>query len=90
MLGDAGKDVGEPGLWVDIIELGGDDEAIHDGCALATAIGACEQPRLSSKSYCPFILPMSGRSWKFITDGIRILAARCKSGRSRIELTAAM
>jgi hypothetical protein len=24
----------------------------------------------------PFILPMSGRKWKFITGGIRILAAR--------------
>jgi hypothetical protein len=26
--------------------------------------------------YQPFILPMSGRKWKFITGGIRILAAR--------------
>ena len=49
MLGDAGEDVGEPGLWVDVVELGGDDEAIHHGCALATAVGACEQPRLSSE-----------------------------------------
>jgi hypothetical protein len=26
--------------------------------------------------YQPFILPMSGRKWKFITGGIHILAAR--------------
>jgi hypothetical protein len=40
------------------------------------AVGPCEQCILSVERYQPFILPMSGRKWKFITDGIRILAAR--------------
>jgi hypothetical protein len=40
------------------------------------AIGAGEQRILPIERNRPFILPMSGRKWKFITDGIRILAAR--------------
>jgi hypothetical protein len=40
------------------------------------AIGACEQRIFAIERYQPFILPMSGRKWKFITGGIRILAAR--------------
>ena len=44
MLGDAGEDVGEPGLGVDVVELGGADEGVHHRRALAAAIGAREQP----------------------------------------------
>src|SRR4029077_3493195 len=62
--GDAGEDVGEPGFRVDIVEAGRHDEGGHDRGSVGTAIGAGEQPCLSSQSYCPFILPMSGRSWK--------------------------
>jgi len=29
VIGDAGKDIGQLGLWIDIVELGGDDEAIR-------------------------------------------------------------
>jgi Pentapeptide repeats (8 copies) len=29
MLGDAGQDVGQPGLGVDVVHLGGDDQAVH-------------------------------------------------------------
>ena len=28
-LGDAGKDIGEPSLRVDVVELGGDDKGVH-------------------------------------------------------------
>jgi hypothetical protein len=38
MFGDAGQDVGEPGLRVDVIHLGRDDQAVHNGGALASAI----------------------------------------------------
>jgi len=38
MFGDAGQDVGEPGLRIDIVHLGGDDQAVHNGGALAAAI----------------------------------------------------
>jgi hypothetical protein len=38
MFGDAGQDVGEPGLRIDVVHLGGDDQAVHHGGALAAAI----------------------------------------------------
>src|SRR5271168_4962416 len=38
MLGDEGQHVCEPSLWVDVVELGGDDQAVEDGGALAAAI----------------------------------------------------
>jgi hypothetical protein len=34
MIGDAGQDVGQPGLRIDVVELGGDDQAVHEGRAL--------------------------------------------------------
>jgi hypothetical protein len=40
MLGDAGQNIGEPGLWINIVHLGRDDQAVHDRGPLAAAIGA--------------------------------------------------
>src|SRR5437762_611299 len=47
MIGDATQDVCEPGLRVDAVELGGGDQGVHCGSALAAAIGPGEQPRLA-------------------------------------------
>jgi hypothetical protein len=44
MIGDPGQDVGQPGLRVDIIQFGSDDQAIYRGSALSTAVGTGEQP----------------------------------------------
>ena len=44
MLGDALEHIGQPGLRVDLIELGGPDQRVEDGGALAAAIRATEQP----------------------------------------------
>jgi hypothetical protein len=77
---NAREDVGQPGLWVDAIHLGRDDQAVHGRGALSATIRPAEQPRLSPEGHHPFILPMSGRSWKFNTAGIPILAARSASG----------
>ena len=44
MLGDARENIGEPGLRIDVVHLGGDDEAVQDGGALAAAIGTGEEP----------------------------------------------
>ncbi len=44
MPGNAGQYVGEPGLWIDIVELGRDDQAVHGGGPHAAAIGAGEEP----------------------------------------------
>ena len=41
-LGDAGKHIGEPGLPVDVVELGSDDEGVHRRGALAAVVGGSE------------------------------------------------
>jgi hypothetical protein len=35
---------------------------------------------LAAEGYRPFILPMSGKSWKSITDGTHIMATRSALG----------
>jgi hypothetical protein len=44
MIGNSGKQAGELGLRIDVVELGGGDRGVHGGGALATAVGAGEQP----------------------------------------------
>ena len=44
MVGQPGEDVGEPGLRVDVVELGGFDEGVDGGGALATVVGTGEGP----------------------------------------------
>jgi hypothetical protein len=44
MIGDAGEYVGEPGLRVDVVELGGGDQRVDRRGALAAAVGTREQP----------------------------------------------
>ena len=47
MGGDAGENIGEPGLRVDAVHLGRDDRR----SASSAAIGPAEEPGFSSKSY---------------------------------------
>ena len=49
--GDARQDIGEPGLRVDAVHLGCDDQAVEDGGTLPTAVGAAEQPRLAAEGH---------------------------------------
>ena len=44
MRGDPGQDVGQPSLRIDAVHLGRDDEAVHGGGALTTAVGSAEHP----------------------------------------------
>jgi hypothetical protein len=44
-----GEDVGEPGLGVDIVELGGDDQGVYEGGSVAAAVRAGEEPGLSAE-----------------------------------------
>ena len=53
MGGNAGKDIGQPGLRIDAVHLGRDDQAVHGGGAPSAAIRAAEQPGFSSKSDAP-------------------------------------
>ena len=78
--GHALKDVFQPSVGLDPVELGGLDQGVHDGGALGAAVGAGEQPGLAAERHHPFILPMSVRSWRFITVGIPILAIRFACG----------
>src|SRR5215471_17881875 len=51
MCGDAGEDVGQPGLRIDPVHFGCDDHVVH-GCGTpSTAIKSAEQPGFVSKSY---------------------------------------
>ncbi|MBB4861100.1 hypothetical protein HNO88_004454 [Novosphingobium chloroacetimidivorans] len=43
-VGDAGEDVGKLGLRGDVVELGGGDEAEHEGSTLTATVGAGEEP----------------------------------------------
>jgi hypothetical protein len=59
-----------PSWSIDVVQLAGLDQRGDGGPMFGAAIRAREQRVL------PFILPMSGRSWKFIIGGTPISAAR--------------
>ncbi|GGE22846.1 hypothetical protein GCM10011529_31810 [Polymorphobacter glacialis] len=42
-VGDACQNIGESGFGVDVVELGGDDQRVHESGALAAAVRAAEQ-----------------------------------------------
>ena len=50
LLGDAGEDIGKPGLGVGVVELRGADQGVHHGRPLAAAIGAGEEPGFASET----------------------------------------
>ena len=62
VIGNVAQHVGEPSLRIDVVHLGGDDQAVHERRPLTTAIGAGEQPVLAADRNRPVILPMSGRN----------------------------
>ena len=45
MFGDAGEHIGEPGLWIHVVQAGCLDHRVKDSSPLAAAIGAAEQPK---------------------------------------------
>ena len=49
MVRDAGEDIGEPCLRIDVVELCGLDQRVDDGGALPTTIRAAEQPGLAAE-----------------------------------------
>jgi hypothetical protein len=48
VVGNAAQHVGEPGLRVDVVELGGDDQRVIRSGPPAAAIGAGEEPVLAA------------------------------------------
>lgn len=49
VIGDSTEHVCEPKLWIDIIELGGLDQCVHGRGALATTLGAGEEPGFAAQ-----------------------------------------
>jgi hypothetical protein len=50
VIGDARQNVGEPGLGIDVVELGRVNQREYDRGTLAAAVGPREQPRLAAES----------------------------------------
>lgn len=46
---DAREHIGEPSLWINIIELRRHDQRCHDGGAVGTALGPGEQPGFAAE-----------------------------------------
>jgi len=72
---DPAQDVGEPSLRIEVVELRRADQGVHRRGALATAIGAGEQPSLAPEGNRPVILPISGRKSSSIIAGTHTMGA---------------
>ena len=48
-IGDAGQHVGEPRLWIDVVEAACCDEGEHDGGTICPTLGAGEGPVAATK-----------------------------------------
>ena len=48
---DAGKDIGEPGLGIHVIQPCGHDKGAHGGRPVGAAVGTGEEPGRSAASY---------------------------------------
>ena len=51
--GDAREDVGEPGLRIDAVHLGCDNQTIHSCGALSASVRSAEQPGFSPQCDAP-------------------------------------
>jgi hypothetical protein len=81
-IGNASEHIGEIALRVEAIKLGGLDQRIHGGGAMAAGIGAGEQIILAANGNRAVILPNSGRKLRSITAGTRCMGAGCGTSTS--------
>ena len=49
LVGDTLEDFGEPGLWIEVVELGRSDQRVHGRGTPAAAVRAAKQPRFSAQ-----------------------------------------
>jgi|TARA_R100000049_G_C1944774_1_gene89636 hypothetical protein len=49
VLGDTGKDIGKPDLWVNVVEARGRDELVEDRGPLSAAMRAGEELSLAAE-----------------------------------------
>ena len=73
---NAFEHVAQVRLRVKAVQFGRADQRVERGSALATGIGAGEQPVLAADRQSPDILPISGRKSQSTTGGILCTAAR--------------
>src|SRR5262252_5881490 len=67
--------VAQIGFRVDAVQFAGLDQRGEHRPVFCSLVAASEERILSVRSNHPFILPMSGRKLKFITDGTRFMGA---------------
>ena len=73
---DALQHIGKIGERLDAVELTALDQRVGNRPMTCSGVTAREQRVLSSDGHRPFILPMSGKSWKSTIHGTRIFDAR--------------
>ncbi len=73
---------GQVTVWIDTIGLAGFNETKEICAGVCAGNRICEQEPLARNDNFPFILPISGRTWRFIIAGIR-----CTDGASRSEMS---
>ena len=76
---------GEVGGGIYIVEFACRHDGREERPIFSPDLMACEECILSGECNHPFILPMSGRSWKSITGGTPILGIRCLYAKCRSE-----
>ena len=82
MVGDAGDDVAQVSLRIEVIEDRGLGDGVDQGGATTAPVGAGEQVILPAEGDLGVILPMSGRKLSFTTVGILCMARLCAWSRS--------
>jgi hypothetical protein len=75
MIGKFRKDVGEPDLRVDVVQLACFDQRVDGGSAMASRVRTCNCPIGATDGNLLFILPMSGKRSRSITAGIHCMGA---------------
>lgn len=76
MIGQPVQKIDDISLGIEFTQFCGLDDGHNGGCIFGAAVRACKGPIASPDYKSPFILPMSGMSWKFITAGIPIMGTR--------------
>ena len=74
--------IGEPSLRIDIVQFGGDDQAVQRCRPLSAAVGTREQPSFSAEGNRPVILTMSGRRSRSIIAGTHSMGVVFDAGMS--------
>jgi hypothetical protein len=77
MIGDPGENVGEPGLRIDVVELGGPDEGVHQGCAVGPALRSGElsaAPKMGAGVYAKSAAAKSNKRSKVVMLAIANLS----------------